>query len=45
MGAKGVYKDKFYSYENLLLKSKTVKKNVRNLQVLVTKIFKRSLKS
>ena len=45
MGAKDVYKDKFYSDENLLLKSKTVKKNVRNLQVLVTKIFKRSLKS
>ena len=45
MGAKDLYKDKFYSYENLLLKNKTVKINVRNLKVQVTKMFKRFSRS
>ena len=45
MGAKDLYKDKFYSYKNLLLKNKTVKINVRNLKVQVTKMFKRFSRS
>ena len=35
-----VYKDKFSSFENLLEKDKAVKIHVRNLQVLVTEMFK-----
>ena len=45
MGAKDLHKDKSYSYENLLLKNKIVKINVRNLKVQVTKMFKRFSRS